>query len=146
MNIEVPPDAMAVIDGECGMSGMAKREFVSRVFRWWAAQTDVVRGSILESIPSSVRVDVARLVLEKMAAEEDSAQGAGEPTETSDLGFSRRISHSTTEAAELNSEDPADGLEAGGAGSPKAANLSKGPGKAPPKPPAAPTSAAKPKG
>lgn len=99
MNIEIPADAMEVIDAECERTGMAKRDFVSRVFRWWGSQTDVIRGSILEHLPDSVRVDVARIVLERMA--EEGASGRGEHSRgehsrgehvrgSSEVGFSRR--------------------------------------------------------
>lgn len=34
---------------------------------WWCDQDDAVRGSILGNIPASMRVDVARLALQRIA-------------------------------------------------------------------------------
>jgi hypothetical protein len=93
MNIEIPSDAMDVIDAECERTGMAKRDFVSRVFRWWGGQSDVIRGSILGHLPESVRQDVARIVLERMAGEA-SARGGVETSRddrgSAEVGFARR--------------------------------------------------------
>ena len=49
-------------------SGMPMTEILERVLRWFAAQDDVVRATVLGSIPEALRVDVARLTLERMAA------------------------------------------------------------------------------
>ncbi len=66
----VPVDAgdSAIVDADCLKSGMGKAEFFRRLLRWYSAQDDVVRGTVMATVPESVAVDVAKLVLERLAA------------------------------------------------------------------------------
>ena len=49
---------------ECGMSQVNS---VNRLIEWFCDQDDVTRAAVLGSIPESLRPDVARTILEKMA-------------------------------------------------------------------------------
>ena len=43
-------------------------EGMSRLIRWFIQQDDVIQGEVLGTIPESMRTDVARLMLQRMAA------------------------------------------------------------------------------
>lgn len=64
--IELTDEAKDLVDRECESLGMTRKAMVEKLIRWYVAQGDVVRGSILGTIPESVRVDVARLALERL--------------------------------------------------------------------------------
>jgi hypothetical protein len=62
--------AMAAANSALATYGVkvTKKDLVERLLVWFSQQTDVVRGSILEILPPSQRVDIARRELERLAA------------------------------------------------------------------------------
>lgn len=73
--IKMTAEADAVIVAELKRCGMTKIELLSRVVSWYCQQDDVVRGAVAGIIPPSVAPDVARYVLERMAAESKKKAG-----------------------------------------------------------------------
>lgn len=67
MNVPLGEESQGVVDADCIESGMPKVEFLRRLLTWYAAQNDVVRGTIRGTIPPSVAPDVARMILDRMA-------------------------------------------------------------------------------
>lgn len=59
--LDVQSSAKEAIESECGRTGMSQRELSKRLFEWFAAQDEVIRGSILGTLPPSVAVDVSKL-------------------------------------------------------------------------------------
>jgi hypothetical protein len=74
--IELTEDARKIIDAHHDSLGMSKKMIVEKIMAWFAAQNDVVRGSILGTLPESVMVDVARITLERMAQAKPSSRKA----------------------------------------------------------------------
>lgn len=68
-SIQVSDAAKGALDQIVGECGLPRKLIVERLLVWAAAQTDVVRGAVLKTIPSSVAPDVARLTLERLAGE-----------------------------------------------------------------------------
>lgn len=65
--IELSDEARDLVDTECTKFGFSRKAVVESLVKWYASQEDVVRASIMGSIPESMRVDVARMALERMA-------------------------------------------------------------------------------
>lgn len=59
--VPIQPAQQKILDDECDRTGMSKREMVKRLLLWFAAQDEVIRGSILGTLPPSVAVDVSKL-------------------------------------------------------------------------------------
>lgn len=66
IKIAVEPTAKQAIDEACQRYGMTQIEMASRIYRWFAKQDEAVQASILEILPGSLAVDVARLALERL--------------------------------------------------------------------------------
>jgi hypothetical protein len=71
LKIQVAPAEREAFTAVYTDKGMTQIEATTRLVRWFLDQDEVVQGTILRSIPQSVRVDVARLALERIAAEDD---------------------------------------------------------------------------
>ncbi|MFA7238239.1 MAG: hypothetical protein WC058_15370 [Phycisphaeraceae bacterium] len=67
IKIAVEPSAKQAIDEACRRYGMTQIEMASRIYRWFAEQEETIQASILEILPGSLAVDVARLALERIA-------------------------------------------------------------------------------
>ncbi len=76
IKIAVEPDAKQAIDAACQRYGMSQIELASRMYRWFARQDETVQASILDLLPSALAPDVAKLVLQRLAAEADEPQPA----------------------------------------------------------------------
>jgi hypothetical protein len=61
LTLDIQPEGHKVLDDECDRTGMSKREMVKRLLEWFAGQDEVIRGSILGTLPPSVAVPVAKL-------------------------------------------------------------------------------------
>lgn len=67
LNVDVPPSLTQKLRELSGETGISQREMVARILDWFFDETDVVQGTILRNIPKSLRVDVGRMALEKLA-------------------------------------------------------------------------------
>lgn len=78
-SIQISADAMDAVERMLGVYGVriTKKDLIERIILWMDAQTDVVKGSIMGTIPPSHRVDVAKLELERLA---NSGGGSGKPS------------------------------------------------------------------
>lgn len=70
MNINARPQTQEIIISESERTGMDRTELVTRILDWFARQDEGLRAMILGILPESLHVDVARAILEKMAAGE----------------------------------------------------------------------------
>lgn len=68
--IAVPLDdgTVDVVDADCRRTGMGKSEFFRRLVAWYSSQDEVSRGVMLGTLPQSITTDVARVMLERIAA------------------------------------------------------------------------------
>jgi len=62
-------------------NGMTQKELVSRIINWFCGQDRVLQQIVLGQIPEEIAPDVAKMVLERLAAAEgsDAKAGKGEP-------------------------------------------------------------------
>jgi hypothetical protein len=65
--VELTGEARQIMDAEIATTGMTRTVFLTKLIRWFVSQDDVVRATILETIPESLRADVARMALERAA-------------------------------------------------------------------------------
>ena len=68
-SIQISAEAMTAVERMLGVYGVrvTKKDLIERIILWMDAQTDVVKGSIMGTIPPSHRVDIARMELERLA-------------------------------------------------------------------------------
>lgn len=67
--VELSESAKKVVDGYAAL-GMSRRAVVEKILTWFSEQDDAVRATILGTIPESLRADVARLYMGRLAASE----------------------------------------------------------------------------
>ncbi|MAE65039.1 MAG: hypothetical protein CMJ18_12280 [Phycisphaeraceae bacterium] len=62
------PDAQQVVAVIAERTGMREEQIVKRVFDWLNEQDEVIQAVVLGQIPTAIRPDVGRLILESLAA------------------------------------------------------------------------------
>lgn len=87
IKIAISPDAKVAIDDVCDRYGMSQIEMASRLYMWFADQDEVVQAAILAILPKEVEVEVAKMVLERVAE--------GKTTEFAPRPKGSRRSHGT---------------------------------------------------
>lgn len=68
MTVQISEAAADALDGIHRTSRLNKKTVVESVLVWLAAQTSGVQGAVLGTIPPDLAPDVARLLLERIAA------------------------------------------------------------------------------
>jgi hypothetical protein len=68
MRIEVEPESKIRLDEFCDRTGMTKVAAVSRLIDWFAKQPDTVQAIVQGLFPSLIEVDVASLILKRLAS------------------------------------------------------------------------------
>ncbi len=76
IKIAVEPEAKRSIDLAAQRYGMSQIELASRVYQWFATQDETVQVAILDLLPRGIRSDVAKMLLERIAAEDRPAKAA----------------------------------------------------------------------
>ncbi len=74
IKIAVTPEAKQAIERVCARYGMTQIELASRLYTWLAEADEVTQAAVLGILPDTVASDVARLVLQRMAAEGNQTQ------------------------------------------------------------------------
>ena len=67
IKIAISTEAKIAIDQACDRYGMSQIEMASRFYMWFAEQDEVLQAAILGILPKTVEVDVANLILERIA-------------------------------------------------------------------------------
>ena len=70
INIELGEGTKNQLEIVRDRTGMTQKELVGRIINWFAQQDRTVQQIILGQIPQEIAVDVAKLMLERMAREE----------------------------------------------------------------------------
>ncbi len=68
LNLELTPDAKEAIEKVRAWNGMTQKELVGRLVSWFGRQDRVIQQVILGQIPEQIAPDVARLMLQRLAA------------------------------------------------------------------------------
>lgn len=68
VKIQLTPAAKAKFEALYDAKGMSQIKAATRLVEWLLDQDEVVQDAVLGTLPKSIRVDVARLVLERMGA------------------------------------------------------------------------------
>lgn len=69
INIELAEGSKNQLEVVRNRTGMTQKELVGRIINWFSQQDRTVQQIILGQIPQEIAVDVAKLMLEKMARE-----------------------------------------------------------------------------
>ena len=69
INIELAEGSKNQLEIVRNRTGMTQKELVGRIINWFSQQDRTVQQIILGQIPQDIAVDVAKLMLEKMARE-----------------------------------------------------------------------------
>jgi hypothetical protein len=69
IKISVTPSAKTIIEGFAEKHGMKEIQVASRIYEWFTQQDDVLRKGVLGLLPEGYEPDVAKLALERLAAD-----------------------------------------------------------------------------
>ena len=69
IQVYVSPETKKMIKAISTRTGMTQTAIFTRLLIWFELQDDVLQQAVLGQLPPSIRPDVARIVLERMAAE-----------------------------------------------------------------------------
>jgi hypothetical protein len=69
MRIELTPSAKESLQSFAERSGMTQFAITSRLVEWFASQPETIQSAVLNRYPSEIEVDVAKLILKRMAGE-----------------------------------------------------------------------------
>lgn len=67
--IELTVPTRAALTSLSKTKGMTQVAVLSRLVNWFATQPDTIQNAVLGMYPAAISVDVAKLILEKMAAD-----------------------------------------------------------------------------
>jgi hypothetical protein len=70
VRIEISPAAKAKLTEVRKQNGMTQVAVMSRLIEWFAAQAPQIQSAIMGHYPSDIQAEVAKLILNKMAAAE----------------------------------------------------------------------------
>lgn len=69
MRIELTPSAKEALQNFADRAGMTQFAITSRMVEWFANQPETIQSAVLRRYPSEIEVDVAKLILKKMAGQ-----------------------------------------------------------------------------
>lgn len=68
--VQLDDETNRILNTLADTTGLGKGDIVRRLLQWLQSQDDVVRSAALGTLPESLRPDLARLLLERMARPE----------------------------------------------------------------------------
>lgn len=81
MRIELTPTAKEALQAFADRAGMTQFAITSRLVEWFALTPETIQSAVLKRYPSEIEIDIAKLLLRKMAEGpgKPAAGGAGVP-------------------------------------------------------------------
>jgi len=67
LHVRLKPSVKNGFEGLCARQKITQVEAINQMVLWILSQSDVVQATVFDQLPPSIRVDVAKIVLEQMA-------------------------------------------------------------------------------
>jgi len=68
VNVELADGSKMQLERVRRRNGMTQKELMSRLINWFCTQTEITQQAVLGQIPREIAPDVAKMVLERLAA------------------------------------------------------------------------------
>lgn len=82
MRIELTPAAKESLQEFADRAGMTQFAITSRLVEWFSNQPETIQSAVLRRYPAEIEVDVAKLVLKRMAEGKKQTSGGVEASPT----------------------------------------------------------------